>query len=92
MGRHLSVGKELKPSYKKLLGHKFVKNISRQYYNVCKHKYRPGTIRYKADTTSGIRVTGYDGSGCVDLYVYIQPIDKVEEVKEFIKVYLSEGR
>ena len=92
MGRHLSLGKELKPSYKKLLSHKFVKNISRQYCSVCRHRYRPGTIRYKMDIPSGIKVTGYDGSGCVNMYIYIQPIDKAAEVKEFIKVHLSEGR
>jgi len=85
VGRHLSLSKELKPGYKKLLKHKFVKNISRQYYSVCKHRYKSGTIRYKADTFSGIRVTGYDSSGCVGMYIYIEPKDKIEDVKRFIE-------
>ena len=85
MGRHLSVSKELKKNYKKLLNHKYVKNISRQYYHPCKHKYIPGTIRYKLDTTTGIKVTAYDGSGCVDMYVYIESLDKINEVKKYLE-------
>ena len=79
-GRHTSLDKHLKnilwieevPSVQKV-----VLGIS----EACRHKYPPGHIRFKMDVEGGIKVTGYSGTGVIDIFIKIAPISARNEVK-----------
>ena len=89
MPRHQTIRKELKQNYLKLKTHKYVKNIALGRYDNCRHRYTPGVIRYQMGITNGFKAFGYDGSGVIPLFVYVSPLEKIEEVKQFIKDKLS---
>lgn len=80
MSKHQTIHKELKHNFNKLKKHPDVKNVGLGRYDNCRHKYAPGTIRYQMDTTSGFKAKGYDGSGTIDLFIYLKDMNKKEEV------------
>ena len=41
----------------------------------------PGHIRFKMDVEGGIKVTGYSGTGVIDIFIKIAPISARNEVK-----------
>ncbi len=56
----------------------------------CRHKYAPGVILVKQVVPAGLRCTAYAGFGITDIYVYISPAEKIEEVKGLIEARHSD--
>lgn len=50
----------------------------------CRHRYAPGTIRFKSDVEGGIKINGYSGLGVTDIFIKISPISEREYVKQLI--------
>ncbi len=51
----------------------------------CRHKYAPGTLRFKMDVDGGIKLNGYSGLGVTDIFIKIDPITERERIKALIK-------
>lgn len=51
----------------------------------CRHKYAPGTLRFKMDVDGGIKINGYSGLGVTDIFIKIEPITERERIKTLIK-------
>jgi len=85
-GKHTSVEKELKRNLLWLERLDCVTKVVIGSSEACRHRYSPGTIRFKMDVDGGIKVNGYSGKGVTDIFIRIVPISKREEVKQLIKV------
>ena len=80
-GKHKSMGKDLKRSVRWLESIPAVTKVILGFSEACRHKYAPGTLRYKLDVDGGIKVNGYSGKGVTDIFVKIDPIEERENVK-----------
>ena len=88
-GRHKSLDKELKRSVLWLESIPAVKKVVLGFSENCRHKYSPGVVRFKNEVPGGIKVNGYAGFGVVDMFIKIEPIEEVENVKaQILKKYL----
>ena len=77
--------KELGRSIRRLLHQPGVyKTVLGPYHN-CRHRYAPGSLKFQMDIPRGIKVNGYFGDGVRDLFVYIDPIEQRESVKQYLR-------
>jgi hypothetical protein len=86
-GKHTSTDKSLKGPVNRLLAQKGVDRVVLGPYHNCRHRFPVGSLRFQADTDTGIKVKGYCGDGIRDLFVYL--VDPVG-LRESIKCYLKE--
>ena len=84
-GKHTSLNKELKNAVIWLERQTYVTKIVLGPYHNCRHHYTLGLLKYQRDIDAGIKVNGYDGDGIRDIFVYIDPIEKREEVKKSLE-------
>lgn len=84
-GKHTSLDKSLKKNIDWIEAHPSVKKVVLGFSEGCRHKYAPGTIRFKSDVDGGIKVNGYSGKGVTDIFIRIEPIEAREIVKYDIK-------
>lgn len=84
MGKHTSMGKELKRSVKRLESLPYVDKIVLGRAEAARHTFAPGTLRYKFDSPGGIKVNGYTGTGVIDIYIKVDPAYHAELI-EYIK-------
>ena len=89
MPRHQTLHKEVKPNVNKLRKHANVKKVVIGPYNNCRHKFKPGKIHIKQETSNGFKVFAYDGSGIFTLYVYVEDINLRDEVRNYIEKQFS---
>lgn len=80
-GHHTSVDKHLKSNILWLEQVPGVKKVVLGISEACRHKYPPGHIRFKMDVDGGIKITGYSGTGVMDIFVKIDPISARDAVK-----------
>jgi hypothetical protein len=80
---HQSIHKELKKKIEKL---RKKAKVSVGPYSNCRHKFSPGAIIIKNDTSSGFKIFGYDGSGVMTFYVYT---NESQEIKKYITEKLN---
>lgn len=83
-GRHTSLIRELKKSFLWLENLRAVKKIILGRHAACRHSYPPGYIRWQKDTTTGLHLKGYTGDGVQDLFVIIEPLTEVAQIKSSI--------
>ncbi len=83
-GKHKSMGKILKRSIRWLENIPAVSKVVLGFSEACRHKYAPGTLRFKMDVDGGIKINGYSGTGVTDIFVKIEPISERENVKALI--------
>lgn len=84
-GRHKSLDKHLKHSIRWLESISGVTKVVLGISESCRHKFTPGTLRFKMDVAGGIKINAYSGNGVMDVFVKIDPITEREAVKEKIK-------
>lgn len=75
----------LKKAVNELLKQDGVKKVVLGSYHPCKHRYPSGSLKHREDIRTGIRVNGYYGRGIQDIIVVISPIEKREDIKNYIK-------
>lgn len=80
-GHHTSVDKHLKSNILLLEQVPGVKKVVLGISEACRHKYPPGHIRFKMDVDGGIKITGYSGTGVIDIFIKIDPISARDEIK-----------
>ena len=85
-GRHKSLDKDLKRSVEWLKNFDYVTKVVIGISECCRHKYAPGTLRWKSDVPGGIKINGYSGKGVTDLFIKIDPIEQ----RPTLKMLLSE--
>ena len=83
-GRHKTLDKELKRNIKWIEGLPEVTKVVLGFSESCRHRYAPGTIRFKMDVDGGIKVNGYSGKGVTDIFIRIKPIGEREAIKRLI--------
>ena len=83
-GRHKSLDKEVKRSVQWLMRYDFITKVVIGISESCRHKYAPGTLRWKSDVPGGIKINAYSGNGVTDIFIKIDPIEKLEAVKDLI--------
>lgn len=88
MPKHQTLHKEVKINVNRLRAHKFIKRISIGPYENCRHKYRPGVLKFQRETSSGWKINGYDGSGIYTLYIYLEQPESIEQ-RNSIAMYMK---
>ena len=83
-GRHKSLDKDLKRSVKWLLSLSQITKVVIGISECCRHRYPPGTIRWKSDVPAGIKANGYSGKGVTDLFIKIVPIEDRALIKSIL--------
>ncbi len=85
LGKHKTLDKELKRSINWLAKNKFVTKIVLGRVESARHSFTPGDLRYKSTVAGGIKINAYGGKGVMDIFVKVEPIDKVEDIIKLIK-------
>lgn len=80
-GKHTSLDKHLKSNILWLEELPGVNKVVLGISEACRHRYAPGTIRFKRDVDGGVKLNGYSGNGVIDIFVRIDPISKRELIK-----------
>ncbi len=80
-GRHTSLDKHLKNNILWIENLAGVQKVVLGISEACRHKYPPGHIRFKMDVDGGIKVTGYSGTGVIDIFIKIEPISTRDAIK-----------
>lgn len=88
-GRHKSMDKDLKRSVRWLENLAGIEKVILSFSEACRHKYPPGTLRFKQDVDGGIKINGYSGKGVTDIFVKIHPINQRDTIKSILKKRLS---
>lgn len=88
-GKHTSIDKAMKPHIRWLENMPCVTKLVLGISESCRHRYAPGTLRFKMDVDGGIKINGYSGLGVTDIFIKIDPISEREHVKELIKERFS---
>ena len=88
-GKHKSLDKNLKKSIKWIYLQKSVKKIILGLSKNCRHRYKPGYIKFKNNVTAGIKVNGYSGKGITDIFIKINPIKDRNSLKKKIFKYFK---
>lgn len=83
-GKHKSLDKALKPNIRWLESLFCIKKVVLGISEACRHRYSPGTLRFKSDVDGGIKMNGYSGIGVTDIFVKIDPISERERIKQLI--------
>lgn len=68
-GRHKSMEKSLQPAFKWLQTVPGVNRVIVGVSTLCRHSYKPGTLRYIRSEAGGIRLRGYNGRGVTEFFV-----------------------
>ncbi|MCB1826961.1 MAG: hypothetical protein KDH94_00955 [Coxiellaceae bacterium] len=76
--------KDLKRSVRWLESLPAVTKVVLGFSEACRHKYSPGSLRFKMDADGGIKINGYSGKGVTDIFVKIDPITERENIKSAI--------
>lgn len=76
--------KELKRSVRWLEKDPAVSKVILSISEACRHRYAPGTLRFKQDVDGGIKLNGYSGKGVTDIFVKIDPISERERLKTLL--------
>ena len=84
-GKHTSLDKAMKPSIRWLENMSCITKVVLGISESCRHKYAPGTLRFKMDVDGGIKLNGYSGLGVTDIFIKIDPITERERIKALIK-------
>ena len=69
LGKHKSIDKDLRQSINWLKNLDCVDRVILGFCEAARHKYTPGTLRYKSDVRGGIKLNAYGGNGVIDIYV-----------------------
>ena len=75
------MGKVLKRSIRWLEAIPAVTKVVLGFSEACRHKYAPGTLRFKMNVDGGIKINGSSGTGVTDIFVKIDPVSERENVK-----------
>lgn len=75
----------MKPSIRWLENMSCITKVVLGISESCRHKYAPGTLRFKMDVDGGIKLNGYSGLGVTDIFIKIEPITERERIKLLIK-------
>ncbi len=84
-GKHKTVAKDLKQSIKWLESFYENEKVIIGLSESCKHRYAPGHIKVKSEIAGGITLNGYTGKGVTNIYIRINPIEKVPDIVNVIK-------
>lgn len=84
LGKHQSMDKTIKRSVRWLEKQSAVTKIVLGFSEACRHKFSPGTLRFKLDVDGGIKINAYSGTGVTDIFVKITPISEREVIKQKI--------
>lgn len=76
LGKHTSLDKDLKRSVNWIQDFACVTKVVLGRVEAARHKYSPGTLRYKMDSPGGIKVNGYAGGAVFDIYVKVEEDQK----------------
>ncbi len=77
LGKHKSLGKDLKLSIEWLESLSEVLKIVLGLHESARHHYSPGTLRYKHDVLGGIKLNAYSGNGVMDIYIKVKDKQKL---------------
>lgn len=83
-GRHKSLDKAMRLSIRWIESISCIKKVVLGISESCRHKYAPGTLRFKSDVEGGIKINGYSGLGVTDIFIKIDPISERETIKQLI--------
>lgn len=83
-GKHKSLDKAVKPNIRWLESMPCIKKVVLGISESCRHRYAPGTLRFKSDVDGGIKINGYSGLGVTDIFIKIDPISERERIKQLI--------
>jgi hypothetical protein len=89
-GKHKTVRTELKQSVVWLESLTEVRRVILCLTENCRHKYSPGTLRYRRDSPGGALLNGYHGNGITDIFIHIDPIERKMDVLKMIKERYSD--
>lgn len=84
-GKHQSLDKSLKNNIFWIENLSEVKKVIIGYSESCRHRYSPGSIRFKIGTASGIKVFGYSGNGITDIYIKIYIVLRINFMNKLIR-------
>jgi len=85
-GRHKSLEKDVKRSVEWLKSLTYVSRVVIGTSESCRHKYAPGTLRWKSDVPGGIKINAYSGKGVTDIFIKVDPIEQ----RPLLKTLLNE--
>lgn len=84
LGKHKTIRTELKQSVSWLESLAEVNRVILGLTDNCRHKYTPGTLRYRRVVPGGFLVNGYHGNGVTGIYVGVED-GKIDEIKKMIE-------
>ena len=84
-GQHKSLDKELNLSVKWLESFECVTKVVLGLTENCRHKFPPGHLKIQMNKDGGMKLKGYSGNGVVDIFVKVDPIEKLESVKTLLR-------
>lgn len=84
LGKHKTMDKELKRSIDLLSKNQYISKIVLGRVEGARHSFPPGHIRYKSTVRGGIKINGYSGNGVMDIFIKIEPIEKIKEIIDLI--------
>lgn len=85
-GKHRSLDCDLDRSVRWLESLSAVSKVVLKIPECCRHAYPPGHLKVQRDSPGGMIVKGFSGKGVIDLYVKVDPIEKLVEVKNLIRI------
>lgn len=83
-GKHKSLDKAMKPHIRWLEAMPCITKVVLGISEACRHRYAPGTLRFKSNVDGGIKINGYSGIGVTDIFIKIDPITERERIKALI--------
>ena len=83
-GRHKSMDKVLKRSVRWLEQQTGVTKVILCLSEACRHRYTPGTLRFKQDVEGGFTLNGYSGRGVTHIFVRVSPMTARDAIKQCI--------
>lgn len=83
-GRHKTLDKHVKQSVAWLKQQPGVAKIIVGFSYACRHRYAPGVLRWRLDVPGGFKINAYSGKGVTDLFVKVEPIERVSDVKTLL--------
>lgn len=90
-GRHKSLEKGMRLSIRWIEGIPCIKKVVLGISESCRHKYAPGTLRFKSDVEGGIKINAYSGMGVTDIFIKIDPLAERERIKQLIAERFMQG-
>ena len=84
MGRCQRIPEGLEDSLEDLYGQAHITRVILGVFHHCSNKFRKGHLKYQYNTSSGIKLHGYTPSSVIEVFVSIDPLDKRNEVIDYI--------